>query len=139
MAKRKSNYTTPSRYTIAGRLMKDPEFVPYKDKEGKEAKLMKLTFLDSTKSEDHVDFWPVVTVGGARVDFLSKLKKGDGVFVTGKPEIRTYEGKNGWGFELTIRYPDVVEPMVFLADRKDETPAAETDVPPPPADEDIPF
>lgn len=138
---RKGNYTTPSRYTIAGRLIKDPETSSF-EKDGKTVNLLKLTMVDATKSEKHVDFFPTVTVGGPRVEFLSRLKKGDHVFVTGKPEIRTYEGRNGWGFEFEIRFPDVVEPVTYLGDRE-AGPAAE---PPPPTlaehdaeDEPLPF
>lgn len=140
---RKGKYRTPSRYNYAGRLVKDPEPSTFTH-DGKEVKLLKLTGVDATTSEKHVDFFPTVTVSGARVEFLSKLKKGDYVVWGGKPEIRTYEGRGGWGFELEVRFPDYCEAMAWLGDR-DAAPTAEAAPPvddsaePTPPSDDIPF
>lgn len=130
MKKGKRNYSTPSTYSTSGALIKDPETIELPD--GK--KLLKFTLVDGTKSERHTDFFPEITVGGERIAYLSRLRKGDFVRVEGKPELRVWVGKTGnYGISFEIRFPRVFESLTYLGDREGtetQPSGPETDLPP---------
>lgn len=126
-ARKKGNYSTPTNYTIAGRLIKDPETETF-EAAGKTVTRLKLTFLDATKSERHLDFFPEVYIDDPiRMGYLGRLRKDDPVHVEGKLEIRAFVKKDGSaGIAAEIRWPRVVDPLVYLGDRQAANePAAE--------------
>lgn len=135
------NYSNPSTYSFAGPLIKDPETESFKITKGPKAGTtvtrLKLTFVDGSGSDKYATIYPEVYVESeARRAYLGKLRKGDQVRFEGKPEIRVYSKKNGdAGFAFEIRFPRVVEPLVYLNDREDAAPEPDPD---PSGSDDLP-
>jgi single-stranded DNA-binding protein len=107
---KKSTFSTPSTYSTAGRLIRDPEVETF-EYGGKSITRMKLVLLDATKSERHVDFFPEIYVDDPkRIAWLSRMRKDDPIRVEGKLELRLFERKDGTpGVSAEIRWPRVVE------------------------------
>lgn len=131
-----SKYPTPSRYETAGWLAKDPETLKF---EGSEP-MLRLTLVDDPgEGKQGTPYGETlfvdVMVTGKRMEYLSKLRKGDPLRVSGKLTIRKYAKKNGKGIDgvgigAEIRFPDVVQSLVSLADRAGSAETTDNTYPP---------
>lgn len=92
------------------RLAKDPEI-----REGENGKMVRLTFVSTSKAESDSELWIEATPSDRQADIAAFLKKGDVLGIEGKPCLRRY-GDNKEKFSFNLRRAELHIPIsLFVA------------------------
>lgn len=108
-------YDSADKYRMAGvRLAKDAE-----SRDGDHGKMVRLTFVSTSRKEAHSDLWVEANVGDFQAELASFLKKGDILFeVEGKPCLRRY-GDDNEKFSFVVDRCSLVIPPDLFAELKE--------------------
>lgn len=114
-------FDSSAKYIIHNaRLAKDAEV-----KETEKGKLVRLTFVDTSRNDADSDMWIEATVQDRNADFAAFLKKGDTLGVEGKLCLRRY-GDNNEKFAHNLRFAEIFPPIGLHVEVKERgfTPGA---------------
>jgi single-stranded DNA-binding protein len=109
------NYDPQDTFTIHNARLAKPADV----RDTEKGKMVKLTFVSTSRSETDSDLWVECTVSDRQTDLAAFLQKGDVIGISGKPCLRRF-GDNNEKFAFNLRRAEIfpsVDLFVALKER----------------------